>query len=116
MLGDEAKRAGDVRTQDRMMLAAGVLEDNRNRYKRAAKFYSKAANLFREMGDRGAEALSYNYASISSFMAGDHERSRSYSRKQRRVPMKHGAMAEDHFLISVSNEGLSTLNRRLYKG
>ena len=107
MLGATAKRSGNNLKAARMMLAAGVLEDNRNHFKGAAKYYAKGAALFREMGDYDAEALCYNFASLSSFAAGDHTRSRSYCRKQRRVPMQNHAMAEEHVLVSLSNEGLS---------
>ena len=107
MLGAAAKRSGNSDKAARMMLAAGVIEDNRNHFKKASRYYAKAAALFRELGDYRAEALTYNYASISSFLAEDHDRCRSFCRKQRRVHIQNQKMAEDHFLVSVSNEGLS---------
>ena len=107
MLGQAAKRSGNTTKQAKMMLTAGVLEDNRHRFEAAAKYYAKASKLFRKCGDSAAEALSYNFAAISCFEAGDHEKSRLYSRRQRRVHIQNQDMAEDHFMISVNNEGLS---------
>lgn len=112
MIGLSAGRSGNILKQAQMKLASGILEDNRNQWKKAVRHFAKACKLYKEANDLAGESISCNFAAVSCYDAGDYEKSILFSAKQRRLASqmlhnkKYTSMAGEHFCYALNNEGL----------
>tara|TARA_B110000091_G_C13762422_1_gene452776 strand:- start:126 stop:1337 length:1212 start_codon:yes stop_codon:yes gene_type:complete len=112
MLGTSAGRSGNILKQAQMKIACGILEDNRNQWKRAVKHYAKACQLYKQAQHLAGESLCCNFAAVSCYDAGDYEKAILFSAKQRSLASQmlqdneYAAMAGEHFCYALNNEGL----------